>query len=381
MTARCLAVVGTLTGLLAIGSATGREPDTDGPVHIRATVDLTDGSRLIGTAADEPLSVTLDYARLDLPLAKVRRWDAVIPAKKDSRGFDRPSAARIVAVQLTNGDRLTGTIDRTQLRIDTLLGPLAPNLEFVRSVSYTAWREGNMPPADGDLAFDGLNWLTWRTEFAIDGDRLKSLPRPRPGFQYGHEGHGRGAAIVANVGDPDWRDYRVEAEFCPTGIDPTFNPYGLGGDWHDGCILFHIADAKESQNERGGSFYILGLHTDNSWELRAVYNTFCDQPIGWGSGKSDGERVLGKGTGLSLDRQNGNHFRIDVLGDHIQIWVDGQSLLDVVDHQMGQDIGGQRLDHGGIAFTGGFEGMFWVKDVSVRSLGYRRNANGRPDRQ
>jgi hypothetical protein len=278
------------------------------------------------------------------------------------------AASNRVIVQLTNGDRLTGALGETRLLLDTVLGPLTPEMKFIRSVAYVSWRQGNMPPGDGDLSFCGLNWQTWRTEFAIDGDKLKSLPKARAGFQYGHEGHGRGAQINANLGDPNWRDYSLDAVFCATGIDPAFNPYGLGSDWHDGCILFHIADAKESFNERGSSFYILGLHTDGSWELRAVYGHYCAQPIGWGNAKGDGERTLATGKGLALDRQNGNRIRIEVVGNHIQAWFEDSKLLDVIDDQMTKEIGGQTLDHGGIAFTGGFESMFWVKNVSVRSL-------------
>jgi hypothetical protein len=372
MIARLSAVI-SLIALLAAGSAaTAREAASDDAVHIRATVELTDGSRLIGTTADQPLSITLDYAHLDIPLARIRRWDAIIPTNKPGGEKDRAASDNKVTVQLTNGDRLTGTLNQSQLQLDTTVGPMTAKLQFIRSVSYSSWREGNMPPGNGDLAFGGLNWLTWRTDFAVEGDRVRSLPKARSGFQYGHEGHGRGAALMANIGDSDWRDYSIEASFCASGIDPTFNPYGLGGDWHDGCVLFHVADAKESQNERGGSFYILGLHTDGSWELRAVYNTYCDQPLGWGSPRSDGERTLAHGAGLALDRQVGNRIRIDVLGNRIQIWFDDQSLADVVDDQMDKEIGGQRLDHGGIGFTGGFESMFWLKDVSVRALDAKR---------
>jgi len=359
--------------LLAVISATAGEPVPITPVHLRATVELTDGSRLIGTPAGATLSLTLDYAHLEIPLDRIRRWDTITPAGKPVGEKARPASTSTVTVQLTNGDRFTGTFDLPQLQLDTILGPITPNLKFVRSVSYAPWREGDMPPGDGDLAFCGLRWLTWRTEFAIEGDRLRSLPKARPGFQYGHEAHGRGPMLIANLGDSDWRDYSLDLRYCVTGIDPSFNPYGLGNDYRDGAILFHIADAKESQNVRGSSFYILGLHGDGSWELRAVYNHFCDQPIGWGNPRGDADRTLAHGTGLALDRQNGNRIRIDVLGNRIHVWVDDASLLDALDNQMADEIGGQRLDHGGVGFVGGFDAMFWVKDISVRSSVPGRN--------
>ncbi|MFT3787929.1 MAG: hypothetical protein QM770_17465 [Tepidisphaeraceae bacterium] len=371
------AMAASLAALLAAGPAKAAEPTSDGPTRVRATVELIDGSRLVGTPSGELITLTLDYDRLEIPLTKIRRWDAVAPLKTSAAGTDRPDSANKVTVQLTNGDRITGVLNQPKLQLDTILGPLTPKLKLVRSVSYTAWREGNMPPGEGELAFDGLNWTPLRTEFEIDGDRLKSLPKARAGFQYGHEGHGRGAMLVANIGDPDWRDYSLDVQVCAAGLDPAFNRYGLGGDWHDVSLMFHITDLKESQNERGSSYYVIGFHGDGSWELRAVYNAYCDQPMGWGSPHCDGERTLAHGNGLNLDRLNGNHVRIDVAGNRIQTWFDEANLLDVVDDQMATEIGGQRLDHGGIGFGGGFEGMFWIKNLSVRSLGNLRNADAR----
>ena len=360
-----LSAVLTLTTLLTAGAVRADETPSADPVRFRATIDLADGSRLIGTTTDRSLRLALDYAEVSIPLGKIRRWDAIAPkpgGEKDSPGANK------ITVQFINGDRVTGTLNQSQLQFDTLVGTVTPKLKFVSGVSYVAWREDNMPPGKGDLAFGGRNWLAWRTEFAVEGDRLKSLPKPRPGFQYGHEGHGRGPMLVANLGDSDWRDYSLEARFCATGVDPSFNPYGLGSDYHDGAIVFHVADAKESQNERGNSFYTLSFHGDGTWDLRAVYNHFCNQPIGWGNPTGDADRTLAHGAGLAIDRQNGNHIRIDVLGNRIRAWFDDQTLLDVVDSQMDEAIGGQRLDHGGVGFAGGFDSMFWVKDVIVRSL-------------
>jgi len=238
-------------------------------------------------------------------------------------------------------------------------------------VSYSAWREGNMPPGEGNLFFGGVNWLTWHTEFAIEGNRLKSLPKARPGFNYGHSGNGRGPMLMANIGDPRWRDYSLDVQLCAAGVDPAFNPYGLGSDFYDASIMFHITDAKESFNERGSSYYVLGLHgSTGTWEVRAVYNSYCDQPVGWGNPKTEAERTVAQGSGLAIDRQNGNRIRIDVVGNRIQGWFEDSKLFDVVDNEMTQEIGGQRLDHGGVGFGGGFDAMFWIENFSVRSLAH-----------
>ena len=339
------------------GAACAGDRDTSSAAgtHVAATVEFTDGSRLVGAPDDAPLSLKLDFGHLAIPLTEVRQWDAA-------------SSGRKVVVQLLNGDRLTGVLAQSQLPLDTVLGRLSPDVKLIRSVSYRTWREGHMPPGEGTLAFGELNWTAWRTEFAVDGDRLTSLPKARAGFQYGHDGHGRGPMLVANVGDANWRDYSIDAVFCVTGVDPSFNPYGLGSDYHDGNIMFHVVDARESFNECGGSFYVLGLHGDGTWDLRCVYNDYCAQPMGWGSSHHDAERTLAKGSGVAIDRTSGNRFRIDVVGNRIQAWVDDTKLLDVVDDAMPQEIGGKRLDYGGVGFMGGFDAMFWIKNVTVRTL-------------
>ena len=366
--ARLSAVI-SLAVLWAVASATAGEPVPDAPVHIRATVELTDGSRLIGTPAGVTLSLTLDYAHLEIPLERIRRWDTITPAGKPVGEKDRPASTSTVAVQRTNGDRFTGTFDLPQLQLDTILGPITPNLKFVRSGSYAPWREGDMPPGDGDLAFCGLRWLTWRTEFAIEGDRLRSLPKARPGFQYGHEGHGEAARCSSqNLATRNCLTRQLDFRYCVTGVDPSFNPYGLGNDYRDEPCDSVPHRRREGKPERSRQQL---LHPRSPRRRvvgvgRAVYNQFCDQPIGWGNPRGDADRTLAHGTGLALDRQNGNRIRIDY-GNRIHVWVDDASLLDVLDNQMADQIGGQRLDHGGVGFVGGFDAMFWIKDVSVRS--------------
>lgn len=355
-----------LTATAIASAVRAGEPASPDSYHVQATIELTDGSRLIGVPADAPLNITLDYGQLAIPLAKVTQWRA---APSDGRPSRENAASGKIIVQLKNGDQLTGAFAQTEFPVDTILGRLSPELKHIRSVSYRAWREGNMPPGDGPLSFCGLNWLPWHTEFAIDGDKLKSLPKARAGFQYGHEGHGRGPMLMANIGDERWRDYSLDVQLCAAGVDPSFNPYGLGSDYYDASIMFHITDAKESFNERGSSFYIMGFHgSTGTWELRAVYNSYCNQPMGWGNPKTEAERTLAQGSGLKIDRASGNRIRIDVVGNRIQGWFEDSKLFDVVDDKMSEEIGGQRLDHGGIGFGGGFDAMIWLKDVTVRAL-------------
>lgn len=331
------------------------EPDKPDTVQLRATLELKDGSRLVGVPLEKTLPVTLDFMKASIPLEKIRQCEI---RHKDER----------VVLSLANGDRLTGTLELSQFTLDTAMGKLAPDLAQIDRMTFSASRVGNLPAGEGDLFFGGVNWHAWKTQFAVQGDKLVSLPSVRPGFNYGHSGGGRGPLLVCNVGHSDWRDYRAEFDFCVTGIDPAFNPYSLGSDYHDGSIFFHIADAKENWNECGTSCYCFDLHGDGTWGLRCVYNDYCAMPSGYGNHHIDGERQLAAGSGLHLDRVNGNHYRLELHGPHIQIWADDQPLVDVTDEAMSQPIGGQTLDHGGVGMVGGFDAMIWVKNFSATGL-------------
>jgi hypothetical protein len=55
-------------------------------------------------------------------------------------------------------------------------------------------------------------------------------------------------------------------------------------------------------------------------------------------------------------------------GNRIQIWFDGKQIVDVEDERMPVEIGGHRLDHGGIGFGWASEFTGWISDLTVRRL-------------
>ena len=237
--------------------------------------------------------------------------------------------------------------------------------QIAQNASRASAAEAPEPAGLAPIAFDGLDWLPWRTLFEVQGDKLVTLPKARPGFNYGHEGNGRGPMLMSNIGNPNWRDYRVSFQYCVTGVDPSFNPYGLPTDYHDGNIFFHVADAKENWNQCGGSMYVLEINGDGSWFLRCTYNEYSGTPIGYQYVRRDAERKLASGRGLKIDRANGNKYVVEVIGQRIQIWVDDQQIADVTDPDMGETFGGQTLDHGGIGFAWGMDTMGWIRNVSL----------------
>jgi hypothetical protein len=343
--------------LLAFATITvpARAEDANEAVQVRATLELQDGSRLVGVPLEKVLSMKLDFTEANIPLEKIRQCEI---RHKDGR----------VVLNLVNGDRLTGVLALNEFKLETAMGKLSPDLAQIDRMTFSASRGGSLPAGEGEINFGGVNWHGWKMSFAVQGDKLASLPQSRPGFNYGHSGGGRGPYLVSNVGNTDWRDYRIDCVFCVPGIDPAFNPYGLGSDFHDGSIWFHVADAKENWNERGGSLYRLGLGGNGSWTLSCTYNSYCQVPMGYGNPHSDADRKLAAGDGLNPDRVNGNHFRIEVRGQRIQVWVDDRQIADVTDEKMDEPIGGQTLDHGGVAFVGEFDAMIWIKNFSATRL-------------
>lgn len=345
----CIAVF-TVMAFTVVARAKEDKPEPT----VRLEIDLVDGSHIIGVPAIKSVPVQTSYAKMDVPLREIRT------IKIDA---DHETAS----VDLQNGDKLKGVVSLVPIKLETVFGKVSIDIEHIRELRVVL-SGGVLPAGEGTLSFGGVNWLPWRTMFDVQGDKLISLPKARPGFNYGHSGNGRGPVLVTNVGSEEWKNYSMEVEFCMRGVNPSFNPYGLPLDYRNGSIMFHVADAKESFNERGASCYVINFEGSGSWSLRSTYNEYCAVPSGYGNPTSDGGRVLAKGQGLVLNGEAGNKIRIDVSGTRIQIWVDGEKLVDVRDDKMGERVGGQTLDHGGIGFVWGMDSMGWIRNFSVKPL-------------
>ncbi len=344
-------LAGLTVGLTTVASA----KDGDQESVTRMTVELRDGSRLVGVPSVKKLPLVLDFASVSVPLAELRQCE-----------FNRKDGRVVLGFQ--NGDQLTGRLEVGDLKLETSFGKVVLEQAQINRIKFSTSRMGDLPPGEGEISFGGVNWLGWKTMFEVRGDKVVSLPKVRPGFNYGHGGGGRGPMLISNIGNQDWRDYRIEADFCVTGVDSSFNPYGLGSDYQGGMICFHVAQAKENWNQSGNYFYAFRFGGDGTWDLVAVYNDYCATSMGYGNPHKDAERKLASGRGLVQDRAKGNRYRIEVRGQRIQLWVDDKSFVDVIDEKMQQPIGGKALDHGGVGFVGGFDAMFWMKNFSATSL-------------
>ncbi len=324
---------------------------------VRVTANLVDGSRLVGVPVDETLRIQTEIGTIAIGLNRVREI-----------GLTRATATALLRLQ--NGDQITGKLEGDGLTLECLFGKVVVRWQLMDKAVVTVSGEGMLPPGEGALEFGGVQWTPWRVQFDVKEDRLMTLPRARPGFDYGHSGHGRGALVATNVGSDNWRNYRIECEVGVGRAEPAFNPYGLPPlfEQRNVQIHFHVADMKESWNDTGTSAYTLYLGANGKWALGCCYNQRVPMPRGHKSPVSDAARELAAGDGVKLDEKKGNRVRIDVAGERIQVWIDGEKLADVTDSKMTEEIGGQRLDHGGVAFEWAWECMGWVRDFSARKL-------------
>ena len=200
--------------------------------QLRLTLELTDGSRLVGVPNIVSVPVQTSYAKMDVPLRHI------LTIKMET---DHETAS----VDLKNGDKIKGVISLSPIQLETVFGKASISIEHIRELRVMLSGDA-LPAGEGPLSFGGVKWTPWRTEFAVQGDKLVSLPKVRPGFNYGHDGNGRGPTLVSNIGSTAWKDYSMEFEFCMSGVDPALNPYGLPPTHRAGYIMFHVADARES---------------------------------------------------------------------------------------------------------------------------------------
>ncbi len=324
-------------------------------LRLSATLELSDGSRLVGVPQMRSLALKMDFATVEIPLANIRQCEI---RHKEER----------VVVKLQNGDQMTGMLGAENFPIESALGNLTPRLALIDGITFTVSQEGELPPGDGPLKFGNVNWTPWRTMFEVQGDKLVALPKVRPGFNYGHWGNGRGATLVTNIGNQEWKDYSVEFELGMTGVNPAFNPHGLPAEYRSAGLSFHVADSKESWNEKGESYYGFSIAGDGSWTLACSYNHRVPAATGYCPAVADSERTLASGKGLRIDTEKGNKIRLDVTGTRIQIWVDGERIVDIGDEKMVETFGGQTLDHGGIGISWGWECVGWIRNFPAKRL-------------
>ena len=102
-------------------AARGTAAPADAPAA-RLVLELSDGSRVVGTPSIDRLKVTTKYAGLEIPLSMVRTVE-----------FSAGNHA--AQLKLVNGDVLTGGLAATEIELKTIFGQVVIPLAQVRRIS------------------------------------------------------------------------------------------------------------------------------------------------------------------------------------------------------------------------------------------------------
>jgi hypothetical protein len=97
-------------------------PNTNEVLNV--VLDLSDGSRLIGTPVIASVPVQTAYAKMDVPLTQIQSLKI---------GDDHET----VTLNLLNGDKLTGVISRESHKLETVFGNVSVGIEHIRSFRVT----------------------------------------------------------------------------------------------------------------------------------------------------------------------------------------------------------------------------------------------------
>jgi hypothetical protein len=338
--------------------------------------------------------VALDLFKNALAMSSEARTDTfILPLRH------YPTATRIVLHRMAGGMRLYGAILTPVITpqdsdLETLLetarrfgNPISPEGDLMRrieaarramppaaaqaSAQPSILRPAAEPAASGPPApftFAGLEWIGLRTEFAVNDGTIRPLPRARPGFDYGHWGHGRGATLLTGAGSDQWRDYTIDLDVGVSAPDPSFNPYRASTGEFSAIIGVRVVSWPENWNEDGMSACHFGIKSDGAWGVSINRGVFCNQKIGYGNLTFVEGRQIAKGAGLQLGGDRGNHVRIEVRGDRVRGWVDDRALFDLTDPALGREGEGVRLDHGGALVHWVWESQGWLSNFKATPL-------------
>jgi len=140
MIARTIIASGVALGLLLAAAGNGRAADADKDAPVKLSLHLFDGSRIVGTPGLTAFPLQTSYAKMTIPVGKVRRIEAtaegeVVDLKK----------GETVSVRLRNDDRLQAVLLLDAVELTTLFGKATIDLKHVISIDVRAEGESSGP--------------------------------------------------------------------------------------------------------------------------------------------------------------------------------------------------------------------------------------------
>jgi hypothetical protein len=127
-----------LAVLSLVGSVFAEETNSAKIVQPRLTLQLTDGSCIIGIPSIAAFPIRTSYAEMNIPLRHIRRV-------KIQEGADK-----LAVLDLQNGDRLQGMIGLDQIALTTVFGDVSVKLGFLTQMQVSV---PGVFPKDGLVAW------------------------------------------------------------------------------------------------------------------------------------------------------------------------------------------------------------------------------------
>ncbi|MBT3296833.1 MAG: LamG domain-containing protein [Verrucomicrobia bacterium] len=145
----------TVVMLLSLTMAGWAEETTTNSV-LRLSVDLVDGSHVIGVPTIESVPVQTPYAKMTIPLATIRSF--TIEDDHETASFD-----------LQNGDRLKGVVNLAPLELSAMFGTIFIGMEHVTRINVSTDGSSGRPILHYSFDRDEGNRVTDQSGHGHDG--------------------------------------------------------------------------------------------------------------------------------------------------------------------------------------------------------------------
>lgn len=252
---------------IALTAHAGTAANEDKPA-VRLVLELSDGSRIVGTPAIDRLKITTQYADLELPLSAMRILEF--------KGGDGSAQA-----SLRNGDLVSGKLADTEIAMKTSFGQVVIPLALVKRIRVEHAGGGESLPEGCVLHYtfdtDEEGTVTDVSSNGNDGTVQ--------GATYANKGNtggamsfngDRAAVITKNATSLQLQDFTImawikradkdKASLTGVGGGGMIVSYGQGG-YGLGFGPDHVALTKVGVNEVSSNLELLG---DTGWHHIAV---------------------------------------------------------------------------------------------------------------
>lgn len=209
---------------------------------VELTLDLVDGSRIVGTPQTDTLPLSTSYATVEIPFPEIKS----MKIKKDHER---------VRVELRGGDRLTGALGMKQFTMSTILGTLKVRTIHIKKISV---RAGQSPDTNSGLVLH----YSFDEDFAESG-KVKAETGEGPALSVS-------GPSVTSV--PDGIEGRA-VQFKGGSLSCDSNPTAGMKDatlsiWFKTAnpkANYKLASAAWWRGGRNASGWVMGTHYPESW--------------------------------------------------------------------------------------------------------------------